>query len=214
MEGILKRMLSKRVSRRLIRQQFIDIFRHVAGMTVNQYMGFFQPPEPRQADHMKPIHLLIITFALVFTSAATRVTADTPAANLPSGVIVMWSGTLDAIPDGWALCDGSNGTPDLRNRFVMGVGAAEYTGSTGGAHSHRHQTREHDHLVDIPPVRMHLLNGYSGYGYGSRGTLRRYYMFPEQTHDVRPFRSGTSRTTQDSVSNLPPFYKLAFIMKQ
>jgi hypothetical protein len=51
-----------------------------------------------------------------------------PAADLPTGVIVMWSGQLDAIPVGWALCDGSDGTPDLSNRFVLGAGAAEYLG--------------------------------------------------------------------------------------
>ena len=126
----------------------------------------------------------------------------------------MWSGALDSIPDGWALCDGSNGTPDLRNRFVLGVGAAEYLGKTGGAQKHRHKTRQHDHQVDLPPTRMRPLPGYSGYGYGNRSTRSIYYMFPGQTYDVRPFRSGTSTTKQDSVSNLPPYYKLAFIMKQ
>ena len=162
---------------------------------------------------MKLVHFLIITLALAFTGATSRVTADTPAAGLPSGVIVMWSGTLDAIPDGWALCDGSNGTPDLRNRFVLGVGAAEYLGSTGGTDVHRHRTRDHDHRIDIPPVRMRHFRGYSGYGYGSRGTLSGYYMFPRQTYDVRPFRSGTSGVTPESASNLPPYYRIAFIMK-
>lgn len=40
--------------------------------------------------------------------------------TLPSGVIVMWSGS--SIPSGWALCDGTNGTPDLRDRFIVGAG--------------------------------------------------------------------------------------------
>ena len=43
--------------------------------------------------------------------------------NVPSGGIIMWSGPADTIPDGWALCDGTNGTPDLVNRFVLGAGA-------------------------------------------------------------------------------------------
>jgi len=50
----------------------------------------------------------------------------------PIGLISMWSGTLASIPAEWSLCDGSNGTPDLRDRFVLSVGAAENPGSTGG----------------------------------------------------------------------------------
>jgi hypothetical protein len=157
------------------------------------------------------IPTVIAAFALLITGSQA---ADQPVATgLPHGVIVMWNGTLDAIPDGWALCDGSNGTPDLRNRFVMGVGAAEYLGRTGGAHSHRHQTRDHDHQIDMPPVRMRPLRGSSGYGYGSRGTLSGYYLFPGQTYDVRPFRSGTSAVTPEPATSLPPYYRIAFIMK-
>jgi hypothetical protein len=53
------------------------------------------------------------------------------------GFIQMWSGSLINIPSGWFLCDGSNGTPDLRNRFIMGAGAAEPHG-VGGVTTHRH----------------------------------------------------------------------------
>lgn len=44
-------------------------------------------------------------------------------ASVPPGSIVIWSGAVNAVPDGWALCDGENGTPDLRGRFVYGAGA-------------------------------------------------------------------------------------------
>lgn len=49
------------------------------------------------------------------------------------GVIVMWSGSADNIPEGWALCDGTNGTPDLRDRFIVGAGGEYAVGDTGGA---------------------------------------------------------------------------------
>lgn len=42
--------------------------------------------------------------------------------DIPSGVIVMWSGAANAIPNGWALCNGSNGTPDLRGGLSSGPG--------------------------------------------------------------------------------------------
>ena len=62
-----------------------------------------------------------------------------PIANhlVPKGVINMWSGSPTSLPYGWALCDGSNGTPDLRGRFIVGYNPndTDYNaiGRTGGA---------------------------------------------------------------------------------
>ena len=55
--------------------------------------------------------------------------------SIPSGIITMWSGASDAIPSGWWLCDGQNGTPDLRNRFIVGAGSSYEVGNTGGSDS-------------------------------------------------------------------------------
>ncbi len=134
-----------------------------------------------------------------------------PAADLPGGVIVMWSGALDKIPAGWALCDGNNGTPDLSNRFVVGVGAAEYMGTTGGSHSHRHRAGNHSHQIDPPALNLRPSYGY--YGYRGSGARSRHYTLPEQTFNLRPFKSGPANVAPDSVSHLPPYYKIAFIMK-
>lgn len=54
-------------------------------------------------------------------------------AVIPTGVIVMWSGLVASIPSGWKLCDGTNGTPDLRNRFVVGAGSTYTELATGGS---------------------------------------------------------------------------------
>jgi microcystin-dependent protein len=60
--------------------------------------------------------------------------------GVPTGVIVMWSGTKTAIPAGWALCDGTSGTPNLLDRFIMSVNISNYTAGdiniTGGANSY------------------------------------------------------------------------------
>ena len=53
--------------------------------------------------------------------------------SIPSGIIAMWSGASNAIPTGWALCDGNNNTPDLRNRFIVGAGSSYSVGNTGGS---------------------------------------------------------------------------------
>ena len=52
--------------------------------------------------------------------------------SIPSGIIVMWSGSSDAIPDGWHLCDGTNNTPDLRDKFIIGAGSEYQPGNVGG----------------------------------------------------------------------------------
>lgn len=50
----------------------------------------------------------------------------------PTGSIMMWSGTVADIPSGWSLCNGQNGTPDLRDRFVIGAGGSITPNQTGG----------------------------------------------------------------------------------
>jgi microcystin-dependent protein len=50
---------------------------------------------------------------------------------VPRGVIVIWSGRANEIPTGWALCDGTNNTPDLRGRFILGGIAGTGTNSIG-----------------------------------------------------------------------------------
>lgn len=60
--------------------------------------------------------------------------ADAYDRDYPSGIIVMWSGPLDDIPSGWKLCDGSDGTPDLRDRFILGTADGEEPGYEGGSH--------------------------------------------------------------------------------
>lgn len=59
---------------------------------------------------------------------------------VPLGFIIIWSGSQASIPSGWQLCDGSNGTPDLRGKFVVGAGSTYAVNATGGgvnlAHTH------------------------------------------------------------------------------
>lgn len=57
---------------------------------------------------------------------------------MPQGVIAMWSGTIASIPANWILCDGQNGTPDLRDKFIKGAAPATQPGAVGGALTHAH----------------------------------------------------------------------------
>lgn len=71
---------------------------------------------------------------------------------IPSGIITLWSGSVGTVPAGWVLCDGTNGTPDLRNRFVVGAGSTYAVGATGGADSvvlTEAQLPSHNHTAEL-----------------------------------------------------------------
>ena len=61
------------------------------------------------------------------------ITSTGTGTSIPSGVITMWSGSIASIPSGWFLCNGSNGTPDLRDRFLVGAGSTYAVAATGGS---------------------------------------------------------------------------------
>ena len=124
----------------------------------------------------------------------------------------MWGGSILSLPQGYALCDGTAGTPDLRNRFIVGSGSTYSTGSTGGAadavvvaHTHTVTDPGHTH-----PVEGSTPNNFQDDRNGS-----------EQT------RLGTTTTTSSATTgitinttgesgigkNLPPYYALAFIQR-
>ncbi|MBI2618894.1 MAG: hypothetical protein HYW57_02325 [Ignavibacteriales bacterium] len=119
---------------------------------------------------------------------------------LPSGVIVMWSGLLANIPSGWALCDGTNGTPDLRDRFIWGTSAGQNPGPTGGDTSHFHSVNPPTTQTTAPLEGSNVI-------FGSPISVS-LAASDAHTHDVNilTFSSGTD-------VHLPPYFKLAFIMK-
>lgn len=80
---------------------------------------------------------------------------------VPTGGIIMWSGSIADIPTGWALCDGVNGTPDLRDRFIVGAGSSYGVGNTGGANSVSLgplQIPNHTHPIESGGAHTHSYN--------------------------------------------------------
>jgi len=80
----------------------------------------------------------------------------TTAGIVPIGAIIIWSGTLATIPAGWALCDGTNGTPNLSSSFILGAGGATPYGNIGGS------TTKIISINNLPPHRHSQLNYYTG----------------------------------------------------
>ncbi len=68
---------------------------------------------------------------------------------MPIGTILAYNGILDDIPKGWHLCDDTDGTPDLRDRFLTGAGASYTLGATGGENFHTLTIREMPRLVKM-----------------------------------------------------------------
>ena len=85
-------------------------------------------------DHLRLIKQVLVN---TFPNLSAPVTATAAQLNspIPAGFIGMWSGAVNAIPTGWLLCNGQNGTPDLRDRFIVGAGSTYGVGNTGGANS-------------------------------------------------------------------------------
>ena len=99
-------------------------------------------------------HLRLIKSVLknTFPNLDAPVTSTAAQLNspVPVGVIVMWSGATNAVPSGWALCNGTNGTPDLRDRFIVGAGSTYAVGATGGAATvtlNESQIPGHTHVI-------------------------------------------------------------------
>jgi len=137
----------------------------------------------------------------------------------------MWSGSLATIPSGWALCDGTNGTPDLRDRFVLGAGAGENPGEAGGSHTKTLTVNElpsHTHAFTTNSAGNHSHKVYleneddfedgSGQG-GVDNSNSRADISTTSAGDH--YHTGTTNTTGNGVAFdiRPKYYKLAFIMK-
>lgn len=141
---------------------------------------------------------------------------------IPSGVILLWSGSTSNIPTGWVLCDGQNSTPDLRDRFVVGAGSTYAVDATGGAASvtlTSDQIPAHNHSATstvTDPGHSHTFQGVTASG-GS-GTSSRHGAVINKTTSAAT--TGISVSTAigntgggQSHENRPPYYALAYIMK-
>lgn len=121
--------------------------------------------------------------------------------QVPSGGIIGWSGATTNIPMGWFLCDGTNGTPDLRNRMIIGAGDTYAVDATGGAAT---VTLTEGQL----PAHAHGIQAKAG---GAVGTSSMFTHSDTATNDQQ---GNTLQTgSGESISILPPYYALAYIMK-
>jgi hypothetical protein len=144
--------------------------------------------------------------------------------SVPSGCILLWSGSIGSIPAGFVLCNGLNSTPDLRDRFVVGAGSSYAVDGTGGSAnaivvSHNHTATSvvtdpgHTHSTTINatnnqgtgPAWLFWGNN-SSQGTGTNTTT-------SVTTGITVATTNTAAGTSGTNANLPPYYALCYIMK-
>ena len=124
---------------------------------------------------------------------------------IPPGAIILYSGST--IPDGWALCDGNNGTPDLTDRFVIGAGKSYQVNDTGGEAEHIltiDELPEHSFTLPGDSIINSTANGTVTLGVGGYFTTTRKF---ETLNTTDTIGSGVAH------NNMPPYYALCYIMK-
>lgn len=162
--------------------------------------------------------------------AATKAYVDSLVGGVsavPSGIISMWSGSIASVPSGWALCDGTSGTPDLRDRFVVGAGSSYAVAATGGSKDaivveHNHTSVSTSLSGSVTGIsETYNANGsasgvfskLTGYNQSlttidnDSGNTGGFSFNGSHSHDINS--TGSSGTN----ANLPPYYALAYIMK-
>ena len=194
--------------------------------------GEYKPALTKISDSVNLADSKTAASAKAVKAAYDKAVAAQDAVNnfsaIPTGGIIMWSGAVNAIPAGWALCDGANSTPDLRDRFVVGAGRGYAARATGGVASHTHGFASAtigyttldantlpSHTHSATPGRAFIVNDpnanvrWSGSGSGDIqnlwGQIAASGASWGHTHSL-----SASLATSD---NRPPFYALAFIMK-
>ena len=150
----------------------------------------------------------------------------------PAGGIILWSGSTASIPSGWVLCDGSNSTPDLRDRFVVGAGSSYAVNATGGASSvtlatsqipaHNHSASSSSSTTINDSGHSHSISALRPSESGN--TISTSAGGAAVTASTNSATTGITASTSTSTSigntggggsheNRPPYYALAYIMK-
>jgi hypothetical protein len=159
------------------------------------------------------------TTQIATTAFVTTAIAAATAALVPAGMIMIWSGSVGSIPSGWVLCNGSNSTPDLRDKFVIGAGSTYAVNGTGG--SANAVVVSHTHTATVTdPGHTHSLTAWHGAASPGQGGGADSGQRLSSNTAVTSASNTTSITVANSTegvsgnnANLPPYYALCYIMK-
>ena len=193
--------------------------------------------DPITGDQLLPSTCI----SAIYNEDGTPWEPPVPTPAIPSGIIVAWSGSANNIPEGWHICDGTEGTPDLQGKFILGSSSAHAVGTTGGEETHQLTTDEtpsHTHKINIDKSKLtisssgahtHSLYSDSGSPVSNNHDIVRgvgngnaYFSLNPftgtdgtHTHTINGSISGTINNTggDQAHNNMPPYYTLCYIMK-
>jgi len=147
---------------------------------------------------------------------------------VPAGAIIIYTGDVSAIPAGYVLCNGSGGTPDLRERFILGTKSTP-PGTSGGATTHNHDlsaaashnhdgvtaSADHFHWLTSVGTGGELRSGAVGYTFQLANADTHNHDVSASTGGLHGHGVGPNNTANGLAagSNMPPYYVVAFIMK-
>lgn len=132
------------------------------------------------------------------------------------GMIALWLGDPDEIPIGWVLCDGNNGTPDMRNKFLKIVDNDTEVGDTGGSNTHDHDDTAHTHTMGS--THSHTTGGAVGQNTNTGGTQNQSTSaISTHIHNISSVSSvatslASTNMTFDPADNQPPYKTVVYIM--
>jgi microcystin-dependent protein len=151
------------------------------------------------------------------TAATARTNLDVAQAvyAVPSGGIIIWSGSQASIPTGWLLCNGTSSTPDLRDRFIVGAGSTYAVNASGGSanailvsHTHTATVTDPGHSHTIQLVGDSLVGSSPLRGSGNLANT------PATSTAVTSISvANSTEGSSGTNANLPPYYALCYIMK-
>ena len=156
----------------------------------------------------------------ILTSNGSAWASTAPPSTFISGMIILWSGSIVSIPAGWVLCDGTNSTPDLRDRFVVGAGTTYAVGNTGGSanaivvsHTHTATVTDPGHAHTTNFQNTNAPSNGDNFMAGTNGPASGIPSNPTFSNTTGITVGISTTGSSGTNANLPPYYALAYIMK-
>ena len=181
-----------------------------------------------QSDHVHSVTLAAST-QNINQNTDTLVTAETvePAYTILQaikkgatglkaiGIIGLWLGTVASIPKGWVVCDGTNSTKDLRDKFIK---IGDPAGANGGSNTHTHAAQAHSHTGSGTHTHTGSASAHVN-GTGSSAAAATHTTLADSVHPVASVSAPTTNydatnTTADSSANQPSYRTAAYIQFQ
>jgi hypothetical protein len=150
---------------------------------------------------------------------AAKLDSTVSGALVPIGGIIMWSGSVATIPSSWRLCNGTNGTPNLQDKFVIGAGSGYAVGASAGSADATLVSHSHTAISSVSdPGHAHSYTSSRLAGAVNDSPQDDYIRQQAETtgSSLTGITVGTTISTEGSPAtnaNLPPYYALAFIMR-